>query len=51
MPQLAGTNPTTDINTILSSYFVFSTNAAGDKFRLLGVHQGVLRIPELSTLY
>jgi len=46
----SGTNPFTDI-TITTSRFMNIDLDAGDKFRLLGIHQGVLGLPELSSLY
>jgi len=45
-----GTNPYTD-NTHTTSKFAGVSLGAGDKFRMLGVHEGVLTISELSQLY
>jgi hypothetical protein len=45
-----GSNPFTDTTTTTSQYLNLDFDA-GDKFRLLGIHQGLLTISELSALY
>jgi hypothetical protein len=45
-----GTNPTTDTSTTSSRHFVVDLDA-GDKFRFLGVYEGVLTINELEALH
>jgi hypothetical protein len=46
----AGTNPITDTTTVTSKYFGVHMEVA-TKFRLLGIHAGVLGLPELNNLY
>jgi hypothetical protein len=45
-----GSNPFTDTTTTSSKYLT-AYLAAGNKFRLLGIHQGLLTTPELSAIY
>jgi hypothetical protein len=50
IPITATGNPITDNTATTSKYLTIDLDA-GDKFRLLGIHAGVLGIPELSALY
>ena len=48
--SVAGSNPATDTTTTSSKYFNVDADA-GDKYRLLGIHQGVLTLGKLNELY